>query len=195
MRRLAINLSSLAPVMDVIDDDIIEVDSDEEINSELEAIGKYQADRYHKMKKEVNEKMDFHKVNLIRKWDEQKDILDHLALKEIRAEFEETHKKLRFMVSEWERRKFSDRLSDELVNIIGRKADDYIDAYRKMDEEKGRKQQFRGRKTCKWKSIKERRKEQSLLGLCLFPTASSNLTFSPGMKNIASPLEVLSLAS
>ena len=80
--------------------------------------------------------MDFHKVNLIRKWDEQKDILDHLALKEIRAEFEETHKKLRFMVSEWERRKFSDRLSDELVDIIGRKADDYIDAYRKMDEEK-----------------------------------------------------------
>ena len=77
------------------------------------------------MIKEIKVKMEFSKANHILKWEEQKDILDYQALKEIRSEFEGTHKKVRYMVSEWERRKFSDRLSDSLMDMIGVKFDEY----------------------------------------------------------------------
>lgn len=47
---------------------------------------------------------------------------------------ESTHKKLCYMASEWERRKLSDRLSDHLMDVIGRKHDEYMLEYRRMDE-------------------------------------------------------------
>ena len=145
IRQVTQSLSSLAPVINVtsggtsdenrfqsIDDD----NDEEQMKRELESIGKYQSERYDKMKKVIIEKMEFHKQNLLTKWEEQKDILDYLALKEIRSEFEADHKKLRFMVSEWERRKFSDRLSDHLTDTIDLKFEEYITEYRRMDEEK-----------------------------------------------------------
>ena len=49
------------------------------------------------------------------------------ALKEIRFEFEATHKKLRYMVNEWERRKYSDILSDALVDLLDFIFDDYTE--------------------------------------------------------------------
>ena len=71
MSQLAQNLSSLAPTVDVIGDNVKEKESDEEqIERELEAIGKYQAERYSKMKKEIVDKMNFHHFNLIQKWKE-----------------------------------------------------------------------------------------------------------------------------
>ena len=125
MRPLALNLSSLAPAIDLSLEDTSEADDDAQIERKLRSIGKYQAERYDKMIKEIKVKMEFSKVNHLLKWEEQKDILDYQALKEIRSEFEGTHKKVRYMVSEWERRKFSDRLSDSLMDMIGVKFDEY----------------------------------------------------------------------
>ena len=127
MRSLAENLSSMATVSEPD----VEVSA---IEREKIAIGQYQCDRYNNMLKAIEKKMDFHKADLLAKWSSQKELLDYQALKEFRSEFETTHKKLSYMVSEWERRKFSDRLSDHLMDIIGRKYDEYMAEYRRMDE-------------------------------------------------------------
>ena len=149
MSRLTANLSSLAPVSNVeeviIDDGPSEEEKD--VKRELQHIGKYQADRYQKMMTEIEEKMEFQKSILLAKWQESKDILDYQALKEIRSEFENIHKNLRFMISEWERRKFSDLLSDKLSDTIAAKFDQYMIEYRRMDEKKGQKLQSKGRGT------------------------------------------------
>ena len=135
MRRITLNLSSLAPVSNVSHGDV-DTDDGDQIERDLTAIGKYQRERFHKMEKEIKENMDHHKKNLLDKWKNQKDILDYQALKEIRYEFEGSHKKMRYMVSEWDRRKYSDRLSDQLTDIIDQKWDEYMKEYRRMDEEK-----------------------------------------------------------
>ena len=137
MIRLTATLSSLASVQDVHEETVASDDTEEEvIKRELVAIGPYQAERFERMKKEIVEKMSFHKEDLLKKWKEQKDFLDYQALKEIRSEFEGTHRKVKYMVSEWERRKYSDRLSDLLMDLIDVKFDEYIIEFRKMDENK-----------------------------------------------------------
>ena len=137
MRCLTATLSTLASVSDVIEKDSpVNEDENVDFQRELEAIGKYQKERFFKMMKEIEVKMDFQISNLLVKWKEQKEILDYQALKEIRSEMEETHKKLRFMISEWDRRKLSDRLSDHLTDVMNAKFDEYIVEYRRMDEEK-----------------------------------------------------------
>ena len=136
MSRLTSALSSLANVQEVTEDTYNVVAEEEAINRELETIGIYQADRYYKMKTVIIEKMKYHKDDLKAKWNEQREMLDYQALKEFRAEFEADHKKLRYMVSEWERRKYSDRLSDLLMDTIDAGFDEYIILFRKMDEEK-----------------------------------------------------------
>ena len=70
------------------------------------------------------------------KWKELKDLLDYQALKEIRNEFESSHKKMRNMVNEFDRRKISDVLSDALMDLVDKKYDDYMEVFSKMDEEK-----------------------------------------------------------
>jgi hypothetical protein len=134
MRKLTSTLANLA--QDDFDKDNSENKDEENVKRELTAIGSYQAERFQKMKKEIKEKMKFYKDELLSKWIQQKEILDYQALKEIRSEFEVTHKKLRFMVNEWERRKYSDILSDYLVDLIDIMFDDYMVEFRKMDEEK-----------------------------------------------------------
>ena len=138
MRKLTSTLAALAQEEE---DSVEEIDaeptnSDEAVKRELHAIGSYQADRFLKMKKEIKEKMKFYKDDLLLKWRQQKEILDYQALKEIRSEFEATHKKLRFMVNEWDRRKYSDLLSDFLVDLLDDLFDDYMVEFRRMDEEK-----------------------------------------------------------
>ena len=127
MRSLAENLASMATVSD----HDVEVTP---IEREKRAIGQYQCERYNNMLNGIETKMDFHKVDLLAKWRNQKELLDYQALKEFRSEMESTHKKLCYMASEWERRKLSDRLSDHLMDVIGRKHDEYMLEYRRMDE-------------------------------------------------------------
>ena len=110
--------------------------ADGQFERELEAIGTYQKERFRRMEKIIISKMTSHKDDLKKKWNEKKDSLDHQALKEFRNEFESTHKQLNFMVSEWDRRKLSDILSDYLMDLIGSKFEEYMTEYKVMDEEK-----------------------------------------------------------
>ena len=107
-----------------------------EVEKELARLGPYQAERYKRMCEEIRSKMQYHKTDLPEKWNLQKDFLDYQALKEFRAEFEATHRKLRNMVNEFDIRKYSDILSDKLIDIVAEHFDDYIGEFRRMDEMK-----------------------------------------------------------
>ena len=54
------------------------------------------------MAKLIEKKMSSHKQDLLKKWEDQKDLLDYQSLKEFRTEFESSHKYLRNMVNEWD---------------------------------------------------------------------------------------------
>ena len=137
MKQIVSNLANMVATGDVTHDTIDEESEEEkQLERELKSIGKYQADRYKMMMKEIEQKMVYHRLNLLSKWKDLKEILDYQALKEIRSEFEATHKLMRYMVSDWERRKFSDILSDKLMDTIGVKCDEYLVEYRRMEEEK-----------------------------------------------------------
>ena len=106
------------------------------VEIELENIDSYHAVRVKKLKEEILVKMEDHKDELKAKWRDQKDFLDYQALKEIRSEFEATYKKMRNMVFEFDRRRISDLLSDDLMDTIDMKFDEYMVLFKEMDEEK-----------------------------------------------------------
>ena len=111
-------------------------DEIDQIERELASISAHQAERVRKMKKEIKEKMKFHKEDLLKKWKDQKNVLDYQALKEFRSDMESTHRSLRHMVNEWDRRRLSDILSDDLMDTIDNRFDEYMVEFRRMDEEK-----------------------------------------------------------
>ena len=102
--------------------------------AELERNGADQSERVKKMRNLIKEKMRSHREDLVIKWRDHYEHLEYRALKEMRSEFESTHKKMRHMVNEWDRRRLSDVLSDFLVNIIDQKYDEYMEEFRFMAE-------------------------------------------------------------
>ena len=107
-----------------------------DVDDELARIGEYQAKRVKKMKNLINEKMSDHKDELVTRWNTQKELLDYQSLKEIRSEFESTHKKMRHMVNKWDKRRMSDVLTDHLVDSIDHEYDEYMKHFKVMEETK-----------------------------------------------------------
>ena len=113
-----------------------ETSEKEIVQEELDRVGEYQADRVKKMAKLIEKKMSLHKQDLLKKWEDQKDLLDYQSLKEFRTEFESSHKYLRNMVNEWDRRRISDKLYDYLMDIIDQQFDNYMKEFKEMDDAK-----------------------------------------------------------
>ena len=88
------------------------------------------------MAKLIENKMSSHKQDLLQKWKDQKDIFDYQSLKEFRTEFESSHKYLRNMVNEWDRRRISDKLYDYLMDVIDQQFDNYMKEFKEMDDAK-----------------------------------------------------------
>ena len=105
-----------------------------QLDEELSSIGKYQEDRFKKMRRTIENKMNTQREELIYKWNQGKDDIDYQSLKEIRNEFEATHRQLNYMVSEWDKRRLSNFLSDYLTDLISDKYEEYMTEYKKMDE-------------------------------------------------------------
>ena len=112
-------------------------DSHDVIKRELSVLAYDQAEKYDKILKEIKKKMKNYKDDLLNKCEEQRDTFDQKALKEHRLEFESTHKSFRYLVwyGIWERLKYSDPLSDHLMDTIYSCFDDYMKEYRNIDEE------------------------------------------------------------
>ena len=93
-------------------------------------------DRYQKIKSEIKRKMIEQIIKLETTWEEEKDTLDHIGLKEVKYEFDQVDKKLRFLVSEWEKRKYNEKLSDHLTDTLDKLWEEYNKEYSKMSDQK-----------------------------------------------------------
>ena len=81
------------------------------------------------------------------------------------------------MVSEWERHKFSDRLSDKFVDLIGAKFDEYLVEYRKMYEE----QRLEAALQMKRNVEMEEYKRENRRAIPLWPTSLPYNKFKPDL--------------
>ena len=117
------NISRLATAGD---EDSEADDEEGQFDRELTHIGKYKADRFRKIEKAIKDKMTAHKDDLKKKWEEKRDILDHKALKEMRNDFESTHKQMNFMVSEWDKSRLSNILNDYVADLVAEKFEEYV---------------------------------------------------------------------
>ena len=154
-----------------------EEDIDTAIEAELDGIDKYKSDRVKKMRKEIKEKMTYHKNDLLAKWSAQKEVLDYQASKEFRTDFEMTHRALRNMVNDWDRRKISDLLSDHLMDIIDKHFDEYMVEFRRMDEEKRMEAAYIRKRNVE---IEEYRKEKRR-NIPTWPKSMSYTKFKPDL--------------
>ena len=67
----------------ILKEELSNKDDDENlINEEFVKVGTYQAERVSKMRKLMEEKLTFHKNDLLKKWEEQSEFLDYQGLKE-----------------------------------------------------------------------------------------------------------------
>ena len=113
-----------------------ELSEEDEIEREFKRLDPYLQERYTKIKKEITRKMIEQTLKLEAAWEEEKDTLDYIGLKEIKWEFDQIDKKLRFLVNEWEKRKHSEKLSDHLTDILDKLFEEYYDKYSKMADQK-----------------------------------------------------------
>ena len=111
-------------------------DEDEQLKRELNTLDSYMQERYKKIEKEIKRKMLEQIIKLETTWDEEKDTLDYLGLKEVKFEFDQVDKKLRFLVNEWDKRKISDKLSDHLSDTLDQLFEEYHRKYTKMADQK-----------------------------------------------------------
>ena len=76
-------LTIASKLEEILKEEVSNKDDDENlINEEFVKVGTYQAERVSKMKKLIEEKMTFHKNDLLKKWEEQSEFLDYQGLKE-----------------------------------------------------------------------------------------------------------------
>jgi hypothetical protein len=87
-----------------------------EVEKAINNLEKYVRERFVKIKKEISVKMREQITKLEDTWWDERDIIDYQGLKDIRFEFDQVDKKLRFLVNEWDKRKHGEMLTDYLVD-------------------------------------------------------------------------------
>ena len=65
-------------------------------------------------------------------WKDEKNNIDLVGLKEVKFEFDQVDKKIKHMINEWDKRKYSDLLSDYLLDLHDKLFDDYFNKYTEM---------------------------------------------------------------
>ena len=90
----------------------IDADMEDMVKNELAALTDYQQKRYRKIEKTLKNFMTDQTTKLKQLWKEERSQLDYTALKEIRFEFDQADKQVRNIISDWDKRKYSDPLAD-----------------------------------------------------------------------------------
>ena len=91
---------------------------DNNIDSEINSLDAYEKDRYLKLKHEITRKLQDYISKLDKVWLEEKDTIDYTGLKEVKSVFDQGYLKLRHLVTEWDRRKLDNRLTDHLSDLM-----------------------------------------------------------------------------
>ena len=103
------------------------------------------------MKQLTEKEMIEQSIKLETAWTEEKDTLDYIGLKEIKWEFNQVDKKLRFLVNDWEKRKHSELLADYLLDTLDELFNTYNKEYTRMADLK------------RVEAAEQRKKEKELL--------------------------------
>ena len=90
-------------------------------------------------------------AKLDKTWSEEKDIIDYQGMKDIRWEFDQIDKKLRFIVNEWDKRQHGAILTDSLVDAADKLYEEYSRKYNAMADVKRKE------------SIVRRKRDQEIL--------------------------------
>ena len=65
-------------------------------------------------------------------WKEEEKTIDYTGLKEVKSVFDQGYTKLRHLVTEWERRKLNNKLTDHLTDMMDKLWDQYDEKYQSM---------------------------------------------------------------
>ena len=115
---------------------VVDPDAAFSAESELSYLPPYKQDRYRRIEKALKKHMDDHLKKLNKVWDEEKESLDYIGLKEIRFEFDQADKQIRHTINEWEKRKYSDVLADHLIDMHDQLFQVYHKKYAEMADAK-----------------------------------------------------------
>ena len=137
-------------VIETNEDIDIDAEMEDMVKKELEALTDYQQRRYRKIEKTLKNFMTDQTTKLKQLWKEERSQLDYTALKEIRFEFDQADKQVRNIISDWDRRKYSDPLADHLFDMHDQLFQVYFQTYIKMADEK------------RQEAVDQRRKEKEL---------------------------------
>ena len=98
----------------------------------IDLLDSYVKERFLKIEREVLRKMKEYISKLEKVWSEQKDSIEYIGLKEIKHEFDQGFIKLKHLINEWDKRKYSDVLTDYLIDTLDNMWDEYDAKYQKM---------------------------------------------------------------
>ena len=109
-------------------------DEDTVANLEVEVslLSTPKRERYKKVEKILKKHMQDQTKKLETIWKEEQDSLDYAALKDLRFEFDEADEQIRNILDDFDRRKYSDVLSDHLLDMHDQLFQVYCEKYSKM---------------------------------------------------------------
>ena len=90
--------------------------TEDSIEHELNCLDRHIQARFRRIKKELEFKMKEQSDKLDKIWKEERDTIDNIGLKEIKFEFDQIDTSLKYLISDWDRRKHSELLSDYLID-------------------------------------------------------------------------------
>ena len=91
--------------------------AEEAIEHEISCLEKHVQNRFKRIRKELESKMREQSDKLERIWNTERDTIDNIGLKEIKFEFDQIDTSLKYLISDWDRRKHSELLSDFLTDL------------------------------------------------------------------------------
>ena len=149
--ELKVFSDSLAGCLDTKTDQPLVEDSVYEIESAIADLEPYVRDRFNKLKNHLTKQMSDQVNKLEKVWKDEKDNIDLAGLKEVKFEFDQVDRKMKHLLNEWDKRKYSDILSDHLLDLHDKLFDEYFEKYTSMADIK------------RSEALSERKREKEML--------------------------------
>ena len=137
----------------------VNTENDSAIDNELAGLIKHVLSKFKRIQNELNTNMKKHIDILQTAWNEEKETLDYQGLKELRYEFDQMDKKMYNYINDWDRKKYSDILTDYLEDRHNCLYNEYLEVYTKMANEKRKESALRRKKEQEmldYKNVKKR---------------------------------------
>ena len=143
--------STLAGPVVTMEEEPKQSEAELQFERDLDNVDNMERERFWKISKEISTKMREQIAKLDKTWSEEKDIIDYQGMKDIRWEFDQIDKKLRFIVNEWDKRQHGAILTDSLVDAADKLYEEYSRKYNAMADVKRKE------------SIVRRKRDQEIL--------------------------------